>query len=182
MESPLYLAIDLGSNHEQDVLHAPMSYHRKQFDRIAIPSALREEEKVQPYIAEEFPTPPTSSLGVLACLPPEVLLLIFRDADVLACFRFRQVNRLARRVVSGLFEYGAVSRRALNALRSILRTNMGHYLSLTDVYRLLCTEDCFLCGAVGNFLSLPRAKRCCYGCLDGQCNPRVITRKDQDTV
>ncbi|KAK6840898.1 hypothetical protein PG987_001758 [Apiospora arundinis] len=68
-------------------------------------------------------------------------------------FRFRQVNRGARLLATGLTkEYLAVATHGLEGLRGLLRGNLDHRFTIPDLYRTLVTRDCALCG---DFWGLP---------------------------
>lgn len=110
--------------------------------------------------------PPAASLGDLYRLPHEIVAMIVPHLDVLSCFRFRQLNRLARQLCTELVkECQVIITHGLGALRGLLRGNLNHRFTILDLYCVLTTRDCVLCGAFGGLIYLPSALRCCYPCI-----------------
>ncbi|KAK3307222.1 uncharacterized protein B0T15DRAFT_395441 [Chaetomium strumarium] len=152
---------------QEDALLRVAAYRRRDLEFSVLHSLPEVHEPVLPSIARAFATAPVSSLGALTFhrLPTEILALICLFLDVRACFRFRQVNRAARALVSGLVEYRTVVYHGLEALRAILRTRLDPHFTFRDLYQSLCSSKCQPCGAFGGFLFLPTAVRCCFKCL-----------------
>jgi hypothetical protein len=151
------------------------AYHRRDFDRIGVNSDPRKQSMVQPFISEPFASPSSAPLGTLRHLPSEVLVEICSYLDILSSFRLRQVNRMARQVVSGTPAYRDLSTHALDSLRTALRTRIAGWILVSDLYRILCTTECSQCGLFGPLLFLPTVERCCYHCLDSSPNYRVVS-------
>lgn len=151
---------------QEDALLRVATYHRRDFDLVVIRSPPREHAPVLPFIAQPFPTAPTSTLGTLGRLPAEIMAAICLFLDIHSCFQFRQVSRSARILVSGLPEYRHVAHHALEALRTVLRTRLAPHFNFRALYRLLCSTECQQCGSFGGFLFLPTAVRCCFQCLE----------------
>lgn len=151
---------------QEDALLRVATYHRRDFDLVVIRSPLREHAPVLPFIAQPFPTAPTSNPGTLGRLPAELMTAICLFLDIQSCFQFRQVSRWARILVSGLPEYRHVAHHALEALRAVLRTGLAPHFNFGALYRLLCSTECQQCGSFGGFLFLPTAARCCFQCLE----------------
>jgi hypothetical protein len=117
-----------------------------------------------------------AGLGMLDCLPLELLWIIFQSLDVESCFNFRQVNRGARHLISNLPKYQAVARHALQCLRAVLQTGIGRYLAIADLYHPLCLGTCSICKkSFGGFLFLPTVTRCCFPCITSSPRLRVVS-------
>ncbi|KAK7990124.1 hypothetical protein PG989_010439 [Apiospora arundinis] len=156
--------VDIDSNKEAIIRLC--SYHRDDFSRLLVHSSPQEMEAVQESLRTAFSTPPIASLASFDNLPAEVLIMILSDLDIMSYFRFRQVNRGARLLATGLTkEYLAVATHGLEGLRGLLRGNLDHRFTIPDLYRTLVTRDCALCGDFGGFLYLPSNTRCCYRCI-----------------
>jgi hypothetical protein len=80
-------------------------------------------------------------------------------------FRLRQTSLHAREIVDALKEYRMVVSHGLNLLCALLRTRLAVFVSLSDFYTALCTENCALCDEFSGFVSLPTWTRCCFECL-----------------
>jgi hypothetical protein len=150
---------------DEDAILRVAAYHRHDYDLVVIRSPPHEHAPVRDSITKPFPTPSVSSLGDFSDFPVEILSAICLNMDLPSLFRFRQVNRLARTIISNLRPYRDVTNHALEALRAAMRTRIGIHFTLTDLYTELCTEKCIVCGNFGSFLFLPYFKRCCFYCL-----------------
>lgn len=151
------------------------AHRRHNFDLSLIHSSLSDHNVVRTSVAESFPSVAVSDLGTLDRLPLELLSYICLALDIRSCFKFRQINRRARQVVSGLYQYRAVAQHGLEALRSVLCTRISQWFTVPDLYRQLCTHDCALCrSAFGGFLFLPTVTRCCFACIESSPRLRVF--------
>lgn len=137
------------------------AYHRRDFELIVVCSDPQKHSTIQPFISEPFSNPPSAALGTMRHLPSEVLAEICSYLDILSSFRLRQVNRMARQVVSELPAYRDLSRYGLESLRTALRTGIADWFLLSDLYCTLCTSGCAQCGFFGPLLFLPTIERCC---------------------
>lgn len=88
------------------------------------------------------------------------------ELDIRSCFNFRQANRRARQVVSGLYEYRTLAQNALETVRAVLRTSKSLPITISDLYRTLCDRRCAVCDAGFGAFFLLSAIRCCYMCLE----------------
>lgn len=132
-----------------------------------VSSSREETETVQDSLRTAFSSnPPAASLGDLDRLPREIVALMLPHLDVLSYFRFRQLNRLARQLCTEFVkEYQVIVDHGLQGLQGLLRGNLDHRFTLLDLYCVLTTRDCGLCGAFGGYMYLPSALRCCYPCI-----------------
>lgn len=55
----------------------------------------------------------------------------------------------------------------------ILQTRVASWYTISDLFRLLCTRDCRLCGSFGGFIFLPTFIRCCFSCIREDLLPSV---------
>nr|RBQ91415.1 hypothetical protein FVER53263_20082 [Fusarium verticillioides] len=126
----------------------------------------------------------TPNLGILACLPQDLLEVIVLQLDIDSYRRFRQVSRRARYVSTAINIYQRVLRHAPDALNALRRTDLYGFISYSDIYIALTTTKCAFCGQFGDFLFLPTAKRCCFQCLrtspeTALVNEARISRREQ---
>ncbi|KAI0975347.1 hypothetical protein F4678DRAFT_457622 [Xylaria arbuscula] len=153
------------------------SYHRRDFDLVMIRSRPHETESIQPSLQSPFQTSPTAALGILGCLPAELMFMVLHELDVRSFFHFRQVNRQARNISNSLQEYQLVSRHGLEGLRGLLRAQLAPFFTITDLYQSLVTTDkCSTCGLFGAHLFLFTLKRCCLHCLVSLPHYRVVAQ------
>ncbi|RTE70923.1 hypothetical protein BHE90_014676 [Fusarium euwallaceae] len=151
------------------------AYHRRDFDLVLVRSRPHETQTVLEPLRTAFETSPTSSLGVLDSLPSELLWIVFRNLDLLSYFRFRHINRRARALATAVSEYQAVVRHGLEGLRGVLRAGLAQNFTIRDLHSPLICEKCTLCGEFGGFLFLVTATRCCFSCIKGSPDLRVMS-------
>ncbi|KAI4864996.1 hypothetical protein F4820DRAFT_312535 [Hypoxylon rubiginosum] len=157
-----------------DAILRVCSYHRRDFDLVVVRSRPHDMRPVQASLQTAFETLPTAELGILGRLPAELMSMVLRELHVRSFFRFRQVNRRARVVSTGLWEYGLVSKHGLEGLRGLLRAELAHLFTIDDLYRSLITDKCLTCGGFGGLLFLFTAGRCCFDCLQSSAHYRVL--------
>ncbi|KAJ3556474.1 hypothetical protein NPX13_g10127 [Xylaria arbuscula] len=104
----------------------------------------------------------------------ELVLLVLRAFDVRSYFSFRQVNRKARLIATGIREYKLISKYGLEGLQGLLRTKLAPCFTMGDLYRPLVTDKCLNCGNFGSLLFLLTAERCCFACLLTSVHYRTI--------
>ncbi|KAI1828314.1 hypothetical protein F4861DRAFT_177862 [Xylaria intraflava] len=169
-------SVDFSADVEQhaDTIIQVCSYHRRDFDLVVIRSRPHKMQQVQASLESAFETSPTADLGILGRLPPELMWLTLHELDIRSFFRFRQVNRQARIIATGLREYSLVSRYGLEGLRGLLRAELAPYFTISDLYRPLVTDKCVTCGAFGGHLFLFTVERCCFNCLLSSTHYRVL--------
>lgn len=138
------------SRHADDIVRIAF-YHRQDFDLAVIWLNLRDHVDVKTSIPRPFPRSFTNDIGILDTLLLEILHEICLQMDITSLFQFRQISMRAREVVGTLNEYRSVGDHALGTLRVVLRTGIASYYTIRDLYRVLCTRDCTLCGAFGGF-------------------------------
>lgn len=150
---------------ESDAILKASAYHRKDFDRAVIWFIPRAH--IDGVTSTLFtPREPTTALGKLDRLPLELINKICLQLDIASLLCFRQINARAWQILNVLHEYRIVITHALNPLRAVLRTQSTLSVTLLDVYQLLCTQKCSLCGAdYGDLVYLPTWIRCCSCCL-----------------
>ncbi|GAB1729779.1 hypothetical protein NU195Hw_g5733t1 [Hortaea werneckii] len=156
-------AYEIQPEEEESILRVA-AYHRRDFDRAVI------SFRINAHINILTPTLPdstsTATLGHLDELPLELLHQICLDLDVASVFRFRQTNTRARQILDALHEHRIITKHALDPFCALLRTGLAAKVSLSDFYRLLCTQECSLChGSHGDLVHLPLWIRCCSTCL-----------------
>ncbi|RBR06136.1 uncharacterized protein FIESC28_11151 [Fusarium coffeatum] len=161
---------------DKDAIIRTVSYHREDFDRAVIWFSPDQHADVRPSIATPFPRTSNVGLGILDCLPPELLNDVLFRLDVHSLFKFRQTNLRSRQMVDSLKQYQMVVSHGLNLFCALLRTSLAIDTPLLDFYDILCTKNCSLCGEFGGFVSLLIWKRCCFGCIKKAPECQVHTR------
>ncbi|KFY14750.1 hypothetical protein V491_05921 [Pseudogymnoascus sp. VKM F-3775] len=168
----------LPKDKDADAIIRACSYHRQDFHLIMVRSRPYVTEDVQNSLQIPFETSPASKLGGFDRLPQELISMIFDDLDILSYFRFRQVNRHARFMSTLPREYQLIARYGLEGLRGLLRSHCADSFTIMELYRVLITPNCTLCGEFGGFLFLLTATRCCFNCLSESPKLNVISTTD----
>ncbi|KAK0617160.1 hypothetical protein B0T14DRAFT_259576 [Immersiella caudata] len=157
-----------------DAIIRVCSYHRRDFDLVVVRSRPHEMQSIRTSLQAAFETLPAAKLGIFDRLPVELMFLVHRNLDIRSFFHFRQINRQARVLSTGLHEYQLISKHGLEGLRGPLRTGLAHCFTITDLYRPLVTDKCSTCGGFGGLLFLFTAERCCLDCLQSSAHYRVL--------
>lgn len=154
------------AKHQEDIIFALTSYHREDYDRPIITTPPGIHALVQPFITDAFTTDPTTTLGCLQVLPVEIIVEVCRAMDIIALFRFRQANRRARQIVSGIKAYRDTTTHALESFRAIMRLDITAF-TIVDLDGVLHgPPKCATCDRFGYLLFLPSMQRCCPTCLE----------------
>lgn len=166
----------LFESHQDNAVLRVAAYNRLDFNVALIRSPSSEHNPIRTSIAEAFPSSATAKIGLLECLPTELVWNVCAALDVGSCFRLRQTNRRARQYVSGLHEYRMVARHALESLRAVLRTGISPHVTMSALYQALCTRGCQICGSeFGGFLFLLTVTRCCFNCIESSSRLGVVS-------
>jgi hypothetical protein len=107
----------------------------------------------------------TSSVGVLECLPLELLQYIFSMLDLQSLSRVSRVSTRGKCMVELLPAYRDLMERAPHIFTILGRVDFINVHSIGILYRALLSEICISCREYGAFLFLPTCERCCYECL-----------------
>lgn len=144
-----------------------LAYHRTDIHQWVISFDPDFHNDVQHCLATGFSSTPASDLGDLQQLPVELIQMICNLLDVKSCFRFRQVNRLSREVVSSIPQYRRIAKVGMTCLAASLRSGMAQRLTFPDLDRVLLLRRCEVCEKrFGGFIYLPTGKRVCLFCLN----------------
>ncbi|KAI7196265.1 hypothetical protein KC363_g1027 [Hortaea werneckii] len=151
------------------------AYHCQDFDRAVISFPFNVRIKC-PTLTLPDSTTTTATLGHLEVLPLELLHKICLELDIASVCRFRQTNTRARQILDALHEHRIIIKHAITPFCALLRTGLAAKVSLSDFYRLLCTQECSLChGSYGDIVHLPLWIRCCSTCLEqNQMSIRMV--------
>lgn len=161
-----------------DAILRVCTYRRLDFDLVTVRSRPYVTEVVQDTLQTAFEISPAAGLGDLDYLPEELLIMVIKNLDILTYFRFRRVNRYARILSTVPREYQLVAKYGVEGLRALLRSDCARRFNIMDLYHLLITDTCGLCGNFGGFLFLLTATRCCFTCLQESSKLRVISTTD----
>ena len=118
---------------------------------------------------------PVAPLGILQCLPPEIILEICKHMDVSSFLKFRQACRSSRMTTSDWHEFQGVVQNATDCFISVVRTGIATWITFPQLYRAMCLVYCERCQTIGNFIYLPTATRCCKRCLLIDPEFRIVT-------
>lgn len=119
-----------------------------------------------PFSRVSVSTADTATRGCsLFQMPPEILSHIILELDIVSTKWFSQANREARFVTTALPQYRQVVQHSPQAIKAMVRANLGDWFSYRELHRALIQEQCSLCGKFGGFLFLLTCTRCCYTCI-----------------
>ena len=160
--------------HLEDILRV-CTYHRSDWDYILIHSRPGDVAPVKESLQASFTTAPSSGLGLLDQFPAEILHMILGEFDIGSYYNLRQTNRQARILTTSLHQYQAIVKHGLEGYRNMLRTGLAQNFSLMNLYDVLITPGCCVCGEFGGCLFLFNLKRYCLVCLETAPECRVIS-------
>lgn len=166
--------VDSAADDDADGIVRVCSYHRRDFDLVLICSRPHEMQAAQSLMQIPFATPPTAGLGLLDRLPRELVVMVLHNLDIQSYFRFRQVNRQARVLSTLARPYKLVARYGLEALRSLLRTNLASRFTISQLFAQLASYKCTTCGDFAGFLFLFTLARCCFACIESHPHFSVV--------
>ncbi len=150
---------------QEDAIIRATAYHNKEYDLSVISFPSRTRNGIRRSVSRPLPRAPNASLGTLDRLTLELLVYVSLHLDIYSLLKYRQTNLRSRQVIDSLQEYRAVTSHGLNPLYALLRTQLATYVSLSDFYNVLCTNNCAFCGEFGGFVFLPTWSRCCFECV-----------------
>ena len=106
-----------------------------------------------------------SSLGLLDCLPAEILSLVLGMLDTQSVPRFACASFKGAMLVRSHLQYQELRQHASQALAALAMTGTACLHSVRRLHAALRSDRCALCPDFGSFLFLPTGKRCCGPCL-----------------
>ena len=115
------------------------------------------------------------SLGALG-LAPEILRMILTQLSFDDLHKLKAVNTLIRSHVISVPEYQTVKAHAPALLAALWITNLSKHFTLCQIYRLLVTSECNICGQFGAYVFLLRLQRCCQRCAENEIDFMPITQ------
>lgn len=140
-------------------------------------SNLPTQDAVYQSITEAFDTAPESDLGLLQCVPVETLTAIILELDLSSVMCLRQVNRLARQLVTSVPKYCLVSKYAFKFVQHTLKGELGSWRTLSDIEGLLRQETCSFCNKFGLKAEPLNLRKICNFCpRKSQIENPVISR------
>ncbi|PYH92795.1 hypothetical protein BO71DRAFT_382860 [Aspergillus ellipticus CBS 707.79] len=157
---------------EMEILRV-CSYHRRDFDLAVTGTNSRDHDQVRSSLLRSINTT-SSGLGRFQILPLEIVYEICFLLDIQSLLNLRHVNRRAHQIVRTTLGYKATITHALEALCVILRTKIASWFTLSDLFKVLCTKDCYFCGSFSGFIFLPSFTRCCFSCIREDSLPPLL--------
>ena len=106
-----------------------------------------------------------SSLGQLGTIPLELLEEVTRYCTLHALISLGFVNRFATLLVSSSSPYTLLATHVPALLTTLLHTDTAFYFTTQEVYDVLCSPSCCVCGFYGQYMYMPECVRCCERCL-----------------
>ncbi|KAF2664420.1 hypothetical protein BT63DRAFT_464519 [Microthyrium microscopicum] len=106
-----------------------------------------------------------SDLGNLDRIPLEVLQFVILELDLESLLEFRRVNYYVRECVDSVHQFQIMKSHALDMFWTLVRTKLAMRVTLSEFYRVLCTDECAYCSMIGGLVFLPTWTRYCYACL-----------------
>ncbi|KDR80367.1 hypothetical protein GALMADRAFT_117099 [Galerina marginata CBS 339.88] len=150
----------------QDVALSLFSYNPRDIQESVLTIALDDAPPdVGSYGNNTRPSPGTITVGGLDALPNEVFEEVLRYADLRSVCILRSVTRHVRRIIDASSPYKHITRHAPGLITAFRRTRVASHFSVDQVFRVLCTPSCHVCGEFGSFLWIPECIRCCFLCL-----------------
>lgn len=67
--------------------------------------------------------------------------------------------------MSAVLYYETIMTHALDVVCALLRTNLASWFTLRDLFDVLCTRGCGICGYFGGLLFVPFLVRICSKCI-----------------
>ncbi|KAF4944834.1 hypothetical protein FGADI_12430 [Fusarium gaditjirri] len=166
------MAANPSTQEDGDAIIDACTYHRQEFDRVLIRT--NRQKLDAPFLLATPDTTSSSSLGILSCLPEELIVMILRELDILSYLRFRGVSNRARSIATASREYRTVVKHGLQGLRSLLKAELGHVCTIAHFYQTLVNNKCEFCGKFATFLYLITCQRCCFTCLQISVDLHVL--------
>ncbi|KAH7309108.1 hypothetical protein B0I35DRAFT_441462 [Stachybotrys elegans] len=109
---------------------------------------------------------PQADIGLLERLPFDLMNNILSPFDLVTLTAFRQVNRRAKELVDGLFQFNAIISYAPNALRGLIAVGLGKSFTCAPLYKALCSSfKCSFCDEFGGYIYLITCERVCFLCF-----------------
>lgn len=156
------------------------TYHPHMFDLAVLSAPGPEDDNAEPHSqaisSPHAPDPRRGSLGRLSNLPVELLNEIVRFCTLRSVINFGYVCRHAWRIVEESYPYKLLVSAAPELVATLIQTDAALYYTVDDIFNVLRTPSCCICGNFGGFLYLPDCKRCCMRCLrfSGRLYPMTL--------
>jgi hypothetical protein len=107
---------------------------------------------------------PVKDLGVMSCLPNEVVDMIVNKLDIMSANKFSHVNRLANHFVQR--SPMSFLRQWAPGMAKILKHTQIHlYWNILQLKEAILRENCVVCGESSVQLYLPTMERICHPCV-----------------
>lgn len=106
-----------------------------------------------------------SSLGKLDVLPVETIQDIIIRIDLFTVTNLRRLNTRMRAIIDSTAPFRLLAEYASGGLRTLIHVGVASYFSVAQVFQVMCTSTCIVCGQNGTYLYMPECTRCCLNCL-----------------
>jgi hypothetical protein len=151
-----------------------LSYHRKDYDDSVL--SIHNEHNRSTHNINHYPIL-SASVG-LDLLPIEMLCAVLRFSDLHTLSVLRLVNRRTKAVVEEFIPYKLIIVHAPYVLDALTRTEVASHFTAVQVFDVLCSDSCAICGGFGAFLWIPGCIRCCIPCVRESQELMPMTRRD----
>ncbi|KAF8799811.1 hypothetical protein BYT27DRAFT_7119324 [Phlegmacium glaucopus] len=150
-----------------------IAYHPKDYDN----SVLRIHNK-RNWTTHGVHYPILSASGALDLLPIEMLSAVLQFSDLHTISTLRLVNRRTKGVVDGFIPYNLIVTHAPHVLDVLTLTGVASHFTAVQVFDVLCSDSCAICGGFGGFLWIPDCIRCCIPCMRESHKLMPMTERD----
>lgn len=156
------------------ILHL-LAYHRKDYDNSVL--YIPNEQSRSTHDINHYVPSLSASFG-LDLLPIEMLCAVLQFSDLHTISMLRLVNRRTKAAVEGFIPYKLITIHAPYILDVLTRTEVASHFTAVQVFDVLCSDSCAICGRFGAFLWIPGCIRCCIPCVRESQELMPMTQQD----
>ena len=146
-----------------DEKYYALTTYREDFDNVVVQPSL----ETTPFrLNPNFPRRrKRSSLGKLNVFPVETMQEIIIHTNLSTVMNLRRLNMRTRAIIDSTPPFRLLAEYASGSLRTLIHTGVAYYFSVAQVFQVMCTSACIVCGKHGTYLYMPECTRCCLNCL-----------------
>lgn len=112
--------------------------------------------------------------SVLLGLPSDILIPILSYLDLDSLESFRATSRSSSKITHYVLGYSQLRAHAQPLILSLRRLKLSHWLSVSELYAALQSEECVGCASFATYIFLPRLQRVCLFCLQHKAAFQVL--------
>ena len=134
---------------KHEILHL-LTYHRKDYDNSVL--YIPNEQSRPTHNINHYPILSASMPVGLDLLPIEMLCAVLQFSDLHTLSMLRLVNQRTKIVVEGFIPYKLIIIHAPYIIDVLTRTGVASHFTAVQVFDVLCSDSCAICGRFGAFL------------------------------